>query len=82
MTRNTTNIIGIVITLLAGTYFFVMYCSECGDAVSLVSTGSDVQEITTIHSNMQNSAAEVPTKNLSEALSTSDLEEEDIDINE
>ena len=30
MTKTTTNLLGIIITILAGTYFFVMYCSECG----------------------------------------------------
>lgn len=29
MTRTTTNLIGIIITILAGTYFYIMYCSEC-----------------------------------------------------
>ncbi|MFK5973661.1 MAG: OmpA family protein [Flavobacteriaceae bacterium] len=33
MTRTTTNLLGIVITILAGTYFYVMYCSECGSTV-------------------------------------------------
>ena len=32
MTKTTTNLIGILITILSGTYFFVMYCSECGAA--------------------------------------------------
>ncbi len=30
MTKRTTNLLGIIITILAGIYFFVMYCSECG----------------------------------------------------
>lgn len=30
MTKTTTNLLGIAIAILAGTYFFVMYCSECG----------------------------------------------------
>lgn len=30
MTKNTTNLLGIVITILAGTYFFITYCSACG----------------------------------------------------
>lgn len=30
MTKTTTNLVGILITILAGTYFFVTYCSECG----------------------------------------------------
>lgn len=30
MTKKTTNLIGIIITILAGIYFFVMYCSQCG----------------------------------------------------
>ncbi len=29
MSKRTTNIIGLILTLLAGTYFFVMYCSQC-----------------------------------------------------
>lgn len=29
MTRTTTNLIGIIIAILAGTYFYIMYCSEC-----------------------------------------------------
>ena len=32
MTKTTTNLLGILITILSGTYFFVMYCSECGAA--------------------------------------------------
>lgn len=31
MTKSTTNLLGIIITILAGTYFFVKYCSECRD---------------------------------------------------
>lgn len=30
MTKTTTNLLGILITILAGTYFYVTYCSECG----------------------------------------------------
>ncbi len=30
MTKTTTNLLGILITILAGTYFFMRYCSECG----------------------------------------------------
>ncbi|MBT8264764.1 MAG: hypothetical protein HKN52_09480 [Eudoraea sp.] len=29
MSKRTTNLIGLIITILAGTYFYVMYCSEC-----------------------------------------------------
>ncbi len=29
MSKKTTNIIGFIITLLAGVYFFVNYCSQC-----------------------------------------------------
>ena len=29
MNAKTTNLIGIVIAILAGTYFFVMYCDAC-----------------------------------------------------
>lgn len=29
MNKNTTNILGIIIAILAGTYFFVMYCNLC-----------------------------------------------------
>lgn len=29
MSKKTTNIIGFIITLLAGIYFFLMYCSQC-----------------------------------------------------
>ncbi|NAS12504.1 hypothetical protein [Poritiphilus flavus] len=29
MTKTTTNLVGILITILAGTYFFATYCSEC-----------------------------------------------------
>jgi len=29
MSKTTTNILAIVITILAGTYFFVTYCNEC-----------------------------------------------------
>ncbi|MEX0290182.1 MAG: OmpA family protein [Flavobacteriaceae bacterium] len=29
MTKTTTNLIGIIIVILAGIYFYVMYCSEC-----------------------------------------------------
>jgi len=30
MTKTTTNLLGILITILAGTYFFITCCSECG----------------------------------------------------
>ncbi len=30
MTKTTTNLLGIIITILAGTYFYIMCCSECG----------------------------------------------------
>jgi len=33
MTKTTTNLIGIIITILAGTYFYITCCSECGTAV-------------------------------------------------
>ena len=29
MTKTTTNLIGIIITILAGAYFYIMYCSIC-----------------------------------------------------
>ena len=29
MNKNTTNIMGIIIVILAGTYFFIMYCNLC-----------------------------------------------------
>jgi len=29
MNAKTTNLIGIVIAILAGTYFFIMYCDAC-----------------------------------------------------
>ncbi len=32
MTKTTTNLLGILITILAGTYFFITCCSECGMA--------------------------------------------------
>ena len=31
MTKKTTNLLGLIITILAGTYFYVMYCGECGN---------------------------------------------------
>lgn len=31
MTKRTTNILGIVIALLAGTYFNIMLCNKCPD---------------------------------------------------
>ena len=30
MTKKTTNLLGIIITILAGTYFYITCCSECG----------------------------------------------------
>ena len=30
MTKTTTNVIGIIIVILAGIYFYVTYCSNCG----------------------------------------------------
>jgi len=29
MTKTTTNLLGLLITILAGTYFFVSYCNNC-----------------------------------------------------
>ena len=29
MNKTTTNIMGIIIVILAGTYFFIMYCNLC-----------------------------------------------------
>lgn len=29
MKARTTNLLGIIITILAGTYFFIMYCDAC-----------------------------------------------------
>jgi hypothetical protein len=29
MSKRTANLIGLIITILAGTYFYVMYCGEC-----------------------------------------------------
>ncbi len=31
MTKTTTNLLGILITILAGTYFYISYCTECGN---------------------------------------------------
>ncbi|MEK6153031.1 hypothetical protein WIW50_07220 [Flavobacteriaceae bacterium 3-367] len=42
MTKTTTNLIGIAIAILAGTYFFVMYCSECGATSAEVSVSETV----------------------------------------
>ncbi|WP_299434261.1 OmpA family protein [uncultured Maribacter sp.] len=33
MTKTTTNLLGIIITILAGIYFYITCCSECGTAV-------------------------------------------------
>ncbi len=33
MTKTTTNLLGILITILAGTYFYITHCSECGMSV-------------------------------------------------
>jgi len=33
MTKTTTNLLGIIITILAGTYFYITCCSECGMSV-------------------------------------------------
>lgn len=30
MTKKTTNLLGIIITILAGMYFYITCCSECG----------------------------------------------------
>lgn len=32
MTKTTTNLLLMLITILAGTYFYITCCSECGDA--------------------------------------------------
>ncbi|MDE3743148.1 hypothetical protein [Maribacter polysaccharolyticus] len=37
MTKKTTNLLGIIITILAGTYFFITYCSTCGASSDRVS---------------------------------------------
>lgn len=29
MNKTATNILGIIIVILAGTYFFIMYCNQC-----------------------------------------------------
>lgn len=41
MTRTTTNLLGIIITILAGTYFFVSYCSECRTSEESVAPVND-----------------------------------------
>lgn len=43
MTKTTTNLLGIIITILAGTYFFVMYCSECNGMAEEASTNEIVE---------------------------------------
>ncbi|MFS4454551.1 hypothetical protein [Maribacter sp. 2304DJ31-5] len=35
MTKTTTNLLLMLIAILAGTYFYVMYCSECSNQKSL-----------------------------------------------
>ncbi len=42
MTKTTTNLLGIIITILAGTYFFVTYCSECGTSNEAVPGEEDI----------------------------------------
>lgn len=47
MTKRTTNLLGIIITILAGIYFFIMYCSECGlddDLATIESTDLSIAE--------------------------------------
>ena len=38
MTKSFTNLLGIIITILAGTYFYINYCSSCRVAVEEVPT--------------------------------------------
>jgi len=46
MSKRTTNLIGLVITILAGTYFYMMYCSECRQ-----SNGFAFQEVERLEEN-------------------------------
>jgi outer membrane protein OmpA-like peptidoglycan-associated protein len=41
MTKNTTNLLGILITIIAGTYFFMTYCSACGADRELVKANQE-----------------------------------------
>lgn len=45
MTKTTTNLLGIIITILAGTYFFLTYCSDCGIKAEKVPTKETVVSI-------------------------------------
>ncbi|NND15038.1 MAG: hypothetical protein HKN89_01790 [Eudoraea sp.] len=42
MNAKTTNLIGIVIAILAGTYFFIMYCDACHSSDSSQETTEKV----------------------------------------
>jgi hypothetical protein len=67
MTKRTTNLLGIIITILAGIYFFVMYCSECGLDDDLATIESTDLSIATnaieIQISVDNSKDEVFYKN-------------------
>lgn len=44
MTKTTTNLLLIIITILAGIYFYVTYCSSCGTTVKEAATASVTTE--------------------------------------
>ena len=42
MNKTTTNLLLMLITVVAGTYFYIMYCSECGRVETLDSSTAQV----------------------------------------
>lgn len=50
MTKTTTNVLGIIIVILAGIYFYVSYCSSCArsnkTAAALNSNNANLADIT------------------------------------
>ncbi len=50
MNKTTTNLLLMLITVVAGTYFYIMYCSECGivEPTQTVSSRINVETVTTV----------------------------------
>lgn len=50
MNKTTTNLFLMLITVVAGTYFYIMYCSECGivEPAQTASSQINVEKVTTV----------------------------------
>lgn len=69
MTNKTANLLGILITIIAGTYFYVTLCSECG-------AKQKEMPIEAVSTTIPDTKIITSSKGQDEPISTSEIEEQ------